>query len=407
MPKFQVKAINKNGETYESTLEGATKYALYDIVRGEGGTIVSAEEIKEGKSGAGFSFSLSFLSRIKTREKIFFARNLGAMLEAGLSASRALAVMEKQSKNKKLKKVLSDITTSISSGKTLAESMALFPNVFSSLFVSMVHAGEESGSLAQSLKVIAVQLESSYTLTKKIRGALMYPSIILFAMVVIAFFMLTFVVPTLSATFEELHVELPLSTRIVIGTSNFLKNNTILAILLVVGIGTGIYFLARTKEGKRFFDWFVLHIPLISPLVKQVNAARTARTYASLLSSGVDMVAATQIARDVIQNSYYKEVLVEAEKVIIKGEPLSDVFSRREDLYPTFVAEMVSVGEETGQLASMFKSVAVFYENEVDQKTKDMSTIIEPFLMILIGVAVGFFAISMINPIYSLGNNIS
>lgn len=403
--KFNVKAINKDGDTYTSVIDAENKYAVNETIKNEGGVLVSAEEASDKKSS--FNFSINIFGKVKTKDKIFFARNLGAMLEAGLSAPRAFAVMGKQSRNKNLKKILVTINDDLAKGKTLSESMAMFPETFPSLFVSMVHAGEESGSLASTLKVIAEQMENSYMLTKKVKGALMYPGIILTAMVGIAFFMLTYVVPTLTKTFTDLHVDLPLPTRIVIGLSNFLKDHIFLSLFLILAFIVALIFAGRTAIGKRLSDWLVLHIPVIAPLVHEINAARTARTFSSLLSAGVDMVAATEITRDVLQNSYYKQVLTEANVVIQKGDPLSQVFAGAGKLYPPFVSEMIAVGEETGQLAQMFKEVAVFYEVDVDQKTKDMSTIIEPFLMIVIGLAVGFFAVSMIVPIYSLGNSIS
>ncbi|MBX4210885.1 type II secretion system F family protein [Candidatus Parcubacteria bacterium] len=168
----------------------------------------------------------------------------------------------------------------------------------------------------------------------------------------------------------------------------------------------GTAFSLRTKKGKRAFDYIILRVPLIGILVKEINSARTTRTLASLLSAGVDYVIAVTITREVLQNSYYKEVLAKAEIVIQKGDPISKVFLEREDLYPTFVGEMASVGEETGKLGEMLLGVAVFYEDEVDQKTKDMSTIIEPFLMVFIGIVVGFFAISILAPTYSLVDKI-
>jgi len=235
---------------------------------------------------------------------------------------------------------------------------------------------------------------------------MMYPSIILLAMCGIAFFMLTYIVPTLASTFRELNVELPLSTRIVIGLSDFLKDNMLVSLVGIISFAAAVYFSAHTKRGKRLLDGVRLRIPIIGNLVKQINSARTARTMSSLLSAGVDMLIATQITREVLQNTYYQDTIAEVERRIQKGEPISVVFSENERLYPAFVSEMVSVGEETGQLSQMFMSVATYYENEVDQRTKDMSTIIEPFLMIVIGAAVGFFALSMIGPIYSLGDNL-
>lgn len=402
--KFRVKAMKPGGESFNTEMEAESKSALFDAVKATGATLVSYEEVA-AHGGRHFSFHLPFRG-VKMHDKIIFARNLGSMLEAGLSVTRALSVMEKQTKQKKLKDVISKLIESIGSGRSFSDSLADFPDVFSRLFISMVRAGEESGSLAQSLKVVAAQQEATYTLIRKVRGALMYPSVILLAMVGIGIFMLTYIVPTLAETFRELNADLPTTTKLVIGFSEFVKNNIIVTIVGVVVLAAASFFLVRTKSGKRFFDGFRLKIPLIGSLVRQINAARTARTLSSLLSSGVDMLVATQITADVLQNTYFKDVMKIVEERIQKGEPISVVFAEHEKLYPPFVSEMVSVGEETGQLAQMLMSIATFYETEVDQRTKDMSTIIEPFLMVIIGAAVGFFAISMIGPIYSLGNNL-
>jgi len=270
----------------------------------------------------------------------------------------------------------------------------------------MVKSGEESGGLTSALKIVSSQLEKAYQLTKKIRGALIYPAIIISIMIVIGALMLIYLVPTLTATFKELNVDLPLSTQIVIFISDFLKNNIIFTLFGLCVIGFGLYVSFKTPKGKRVFDTFLLHVPIISGIVKQVNAARTARTLSSLLSSGVDVLVAIRITKDVIQNSFYKDVLQSAEVNVEKGEPISTIFLKNEKLYPAFVGEMVNIGEETGKLSAMLANVAEFYEEEVEQRTKDMSTVIEPFLMVFIGLAVGFFAISMLGPMYSLADAI-
>lgn len=402
---YKFKAKKDTGEIFEETREAKDKFSIYSELKEKGYEVISVEA-----GQAAFSFKkfkdINLFSKIGTHEKIIFARNLGAMIDAGLPVSRALSVMERQTKNPKLKQTLSALNNDISSGKTLSDGMKTFPKVFSPLFVSMVKAGEESGSLSQSLKVVASQMDKSYTLQRKVRGAMMYPSIILFAMVVIGALMLTFVVPTLTATFRELEVELPLSTQSIIFVSDILRNHGVLALIILAVVVFITYYSSKTVRGKRFLHSLVLHLPLISPLVKEVNAARTARTLSSLLSSGVDVVEGIGITRDVIQNVYYKEVLDKAKQVIQKGSPMSEVFLERTELYPVFVGEMVNVGEETGKMSEMFMSVAVFYEDEVEQKTKDMSTVIEPILMIVIGAAVGFFALAMMSPTYSLMNNI-
>lgn len=402
--KFKYSAINKEGQTYEGVKEAPDKFTFYRNLKKDGESIVWVKEVNSSLSSFNFNFSL--FGGIKMHDKILFARNLGGMLQAGLPLSRALLVLERQTTNKSLKATYAALNASISAGKSFHQAMAEFPKIFNTLFVSMVKAGEEGGNLASSLKQIALQTEKTYLIQRKVRGAMIYPGIIVSVMIVIGILMMIFVVPSLTATFQSLNAPLPTSTKIVLGLSNFLKNNYILALLIVIVVALVTYFSARTKKGKRFIDFFVLHIPVISTIVKETNAARTTRTLSSLLSSGVDLVLATQITGEVLQNSYYKEILQETEKRVEKGEPISTLLLEKTRFYPIFVGEMINVGEETGRLAEMLLEVATFYEGEVEEKTKDMSTIIEPFLMVFIGLAVGFFAVSMITPLYSVMNNI-
>ena len=225
-------------------------------------------------------------------------------------------------------------------------------------------------------------------------------------MIIIGVLMLIFVVPSITATFKDLNVTLPFMTRVLISSSDFLKNNIIVSILSIVVICVAAYFLSISKKGKRIIDGALLRLPVIGELVKETNSARTARTLSSLLSSGVPFADCLTIVSDVVQNSYFKDILIEAKAKVEKGETISSVFLSKTSVCPVFVGEMMNVGEETGRLPSMLMEVATFYENSVDQKTKDMSTIIEPVLMVIIGIAVGFFALAMIVPIYSLMDTI-
>jgi len=403
--RFTYTAEKVGGEIYTGVAEAHDRFELYGIVRREGGKIVALAE-----DGAGNWLNLKYwnskLTTVKQYNKILLARNLGAMLSAGLSLARALAVMERQTKNPKLAYVMTEVASDVRRGATLHEALAKFPHLFDNLFVSMVKAGEEGGSLPDSLSVVSDQMERMYQLKKKVRGALIYPAIIVIAIIGIGILMMIYVVPTLAQTFEEMNAELPASTQFVIAISNFLVEYTVLA------VGGGIAFLAtlyaamRTPAGRRGADLVFIRMPLIGAMVREVNAARTSRTLASLLSSGVDVLSSLEITGEVVQNSYFRDVIKDAGKSVGRGEPLSAAFVRREDLYPAFVGEMMAVGEETGALAEMLKRLALFYEDEVDRKTKDLSTIVEPFLMVAIGSAVGFFAVSMITPIYSLSQNI-
>jgi type IV pilus assembly protein PilC len=249
-------------------------------------------------------------------------------------------------------------------------------------------------------------MERASNLTKKIKGALIYPSIVLFAMVGIGILMLMFVVPTLTQTFRELGTELPPTTEAIISASEFLANNTVLALFLMASIVGAFMWAMNTPTGKLVSNWIFLRVPVISGLIMETNAARTTRTLASLLSAGVDVVLSIGITKDVLENAFYKKVLSEAEEEVTKGGQISAVFNKYPKLYPPLVSEMVAVGEETGRLSDLLKETATFYEDSVERQTKDLSTIIEPFLMLIIGGAVGFFALSMIAPIYSLSNAI-
>jgi len=402
MPIFSYKALDSTGKSYKGKLEAADKFALGKALKEKGDQIISAE-VFTGRSKLAFVMNLSLrLGKVKEQEKIIFSRNLGSMIDAGLPLSRGLSVLERQTRNKKFKNILAGLQDSINKGQSFHDSLKKYPDVFSSLFTSMVAAGEEGGNLSMALKNISGQMEKTHAIKKKIKGAMMYPAVVVSLMIVLGFLMMIFIVPTLSATFSELGVDLPLSTRIIIAISTFFRDHYLLALLIAIAVFVGAYFGFRSRVGKKMMDWVFLHMPLISPLTKGINSARTARTLSSLLVSGVDYIVAIQITENVLQNSFYKKVLVEAGKRVEKGEPISKILLENEKLYPAFVGEMANVGEETGNLAKMFESVATFYEDEVEQKTKDMSTLIEPFLMIIIGTGVGFFAISMLSPTYSL-----
>ncbi len=406
MSHFIYKTRKNNGEIVKGEQDAADRYELYKMWKQSGEDVGEIINVKEKKFSRfkDLSFSLPSLHSIKTHEKITFARSLGSMITAGLSMSRALTVMERQTKNKELKKILIALETSINEGKTLSEAMGNFKKVFSPIFISMVAAGEQSGTLAESLKIVALQMDKSYSLQRRVKGAMMYPSIILGAMIIIAILMLTFIVPTLMKTFTEMNLSLPASTKFVLWSSSMVIEHGILVFLVFVLLVVVYILWSKSNGGKKIIHYAILKIPVIGEIVKEVNSARTARTLSSLLTSGVDMVESVRITKDVVQNMYYKAVLEKAEGTITKGEPISKIFIENTKLYPIFLGEMMSVGEETGKIGEMLMGVAVFYEDDVEQRTKDMSTIIEPFLMVIIGAAVGFFAISMISPMYSLVN---
>ena len=368
--------------------------------------LISAEEFSRAKFENYLIKIFPFLGSVSTEQKIAFAKNLSAMTKAGLALSRALSVIEKQAKKAKFKSVVGGINLEIKKGRTLSEALKNYPNVFSNLFISMAKAGEESGGLSDALANVALQMDKTYRLQKKIKGAMIYPSVIISVMIVVGILMFIFVVPGITATFKDLNTELPGSTKAIIFMSDVLSAHWFMAILIILAFIGGIYASLKTALGRRLKDRLIIKLPLVGDLVREANSARVARTMSSLLLAGVPVADSIQITKGIVNNYYHKQVLDEAAKVVEKGENISGVFMKNPELYPTFVGEMMSVGEETGNMAAMLLEVAIFYETDVEERTKDLSTIIEPVLMVIIGAAVGFFAYSMVTPIYSVMNNV-
>lgn len=400
--KFSYKGKTKEGEMTEGVIDADSELSAARELRAQNIVPLS---IKKGKGDKG-KISLSLFGSIKLHEKLIFAKNLAGMITAGLALNRAIEILNRQSVNKKFKTVLTDLENEIAKGGTLSGGMKKHPKVFSTLFVSMVSAGEESGNLPSALVEVSGNLEKIYALNKKIKSALTYPMVILFAIFLMATLMMIFVVPTLVKTFEELGAELPGSTQLIITTSKFISGSPFLFIAIVFGVIGGFVFLLKMKRLEKYFDYFFLHLPIFGNMIKQVNAARTARTLSSLLISGVDITRSLSITKEVVQNVYFKRVVDEAVLKIQKGVPLSEPFRTHTELYPIMFGEMMAVGEETGNISKMLSEIADFYEAEVDDKTKNLSTIIEPMLMVFIGGAVGFFAVSMLTPMYSILNSI-
>lgn len=398
---FSYSAKSKEGGIVEGTMEAMDRFALSRDLRTRGLLPLSISEQGATLSGR-INQLLDRFSKVSVAEQIIFTKNLSGMIKAGLSLYRALLVLQKQTKNPTLNKILISISTDINAGGTLSSGLAKFPKVFSKLFISMTRAGEESGNLAGALSDIGLNLEKSHSLTKKIHGALIYPGVIMSAMVVIGVLMFAFVVPTLASTFKELGVVLPTSTRVLIFFGNFFSNNLILTFVILICASFGLVSLFRAQFMAKYIDFAVVRFPLIKNLAKELNTARTARSMSSLLASGVSITRAVEITEDVVQNIYYKKVLNEAKTLVEKGSPFSQAFAANVNLYPIMMSEMIQVGEETGKLSDMLTQIASFYEEEVENKTKNLSTIIEPLLMVVIGAGVGFFAISMISPLYSI-----
>ncbi len=402
---FSYKAKSKEGTIIKGVLNAEDRFALAHDLKSGGSIPLSISE-KKTSSFDIMSLFERFLGSVKAGELVILTKNLSGMIKAGLSLSRAISVLEKQTKNKTLGKILKSIENDINSGSTFSSALEKFPKVFSRLFCSMVRAGEESGNLAGTLSEIGISLEKANSLTKKVKGALIYPGVVITAMLLIGVLMFAIVVPTLAKTFKELGAELPASTRAIIFFGDFFSQHLAASIVSIALLIFGVIYLFRSRFMRPYIDYMVVRLPLIGTMARELNTARTARTMSSLLLSGVSITRAIEITEDVVQNIYYKKVLKEAIVVVEKGAPFSEVFEANPKLYPVMMSEMIQVGEETGKLSDMLLQIALFYEAEIENKTKNLSTIIEPILMVFIGAAVGFFAVSMITPLYSILDHI-
>ncbi|NNM83605.1 type II secretion system F family protein [Candidatus Parcubacteria bacterium] len=401
--KYNVTIRKEDATDQTVVIEAPSRFAVYDQVQKEGGVVIKLSEKEKGLTLPSWLF-ISFGSGVKRIEIVHMAKNLSAMITAGLSLARALSIIERQSGNKRLKTIVTGLSEAIKRGSSFHEALAAYPNVFSELFIAMARAGEESGSLAESLSIVGLQMERSEELVRKIKGAMIYPAIVMTAILIVGVLMLIYVVPTLTSTFQSLGVKLPLATQIIVDLSNFMVANVVLVLVLIVAVVAGGISFVRSKTGSALVLMASLYMPVINEIVRETYAARASRTLSSLLSSGVPVLEALSITKEVVHAGAFARVVGEAEIRVQKGEPLSAAFAKNTHLYPILMSDMLSVGEETGKDAEMLKQIAEFYENDVAEKTKDLSTIIEPVLMLIIGTVVGIFAVSMIGPIYSLSS---
>ena len=405
MPKFSYKAKNSEGKVKKGQLEASDRKEVMESLKKEGYWATSIEVAKEKKMELDFLKGF-FDVKVPLKNKMIFSRHLGVMISSGLSLSSALTTLGSQEKNKGFQKIILDIADEVKKGVALADAMKKYPKVFDDVFVSMINVGEVSGNLEEILKILSEQMEKDHKLVSKVKGAMIYPAVIIVLMLVIGVLMMIFVIPKITQIFKDFDAELPLMTRIVLGVSDFMASNALLTIASLIIVVGAIIFFYKTKAGVKFFHKLFLKFPSIGSIVVEVNSARFSRILSSLLKSGVSLVESLKIVSDTLGNYYFKTAVKKASEDVQRGVNLSEVLKENKDIFPYLVIQMIEVGEETGKTPEILLELASFYEDEVEQVTQNLSSVIEPILMIVIGGAVGFFAIAIIQPIYSLVNTI-
>jgi type IV pilus assembly protein PilC len=405
MPKFLYTAKGSDGKSKGGEITAPDERVVAQQLRSEGFLVTSIKKIEEKQVGV----NVKFLDRFQTvplKEKMIFARNLSVMIASGLTISRSVNNLGSQTKNKRFKAILKDIYDQLQQGKTLSEGLAKYPSVFSDLFVNMVRVGETGGNLEEILEILAIQLEKEHEILSKVRGAMMYPAVIIVTMIAIGILMLTYILPKITGVFKDMNVQLPATTQFIINISDLLKNHSILVAVSLIGTIIFLNIFLQTRTGKKNLSFLMVSLPILKNIIQKVNCARFARIYSSLLKSGINVTEALKIVSKTLTNYYYRKAIEDGIDKIQKGINLSTIISSYPKLFPVLVYQMIEVGEETGKTEVVLMKLAEFYEEEVNQITKNMSSIIEPVLMVLIGTAVGFFAVAMLQPMYGLMENI-
>ena len=341
--------------------------------------------------------------RIKLPQKIFFTENLRVMIKAGLSLTEALRTLAMQTEHKGFRGVILELNADVEQGRSLSQALGRFPNIFEPIFVSMISAGEISGTLEKTLEQLTVQMRKDYELISKVKGAMTYPIVVLSATVLIGIGMMIFVVPHILSIFDEMgDVELPLPTRILIGATDLLKTQWPLLLLGTIGAVSAFLWGIKRPLGKRIWHAFLLRLPLIGPIIQKINLARFTRTLSSLLRTDIPIVQGLTITGDIVRNVYYRDACLAMAEAVKKGETISHVLEAKPRLFPPLVVQMTAVGERAGTVDQMLEEIAEFYEKQVDGIMGSLSSIIEPILIIFLGGAVGGIALAIITPIYSL-----
>lgn len=396
MPSFQFEARNPEGQIVTGTMAAENQNKAERILWQNKLVVVSLEPKKEV-----FGFLENILQGVSIRDKMLFCKQLATMMEAGFPVMQSLNIIALQTTSKKMKEVVAGIITDLEEGHNLSSAIAKYSEVFSKVFISAVKAGEASGKLVQVLRNLSDNLDKDYEFNSKIKGAVVYPIFIVVAMVAIGALMLVKVVPQLETIFKESNVALPWPTRVILGTSHFLISYWWIVIIVIIGAILLIRSWSKTPSGRYQIDLLKIRIPILSRLINVVYMARFCRTFALLVSTGIPILNAIKIVSDVMSNSVFQEVLDKSYQQVEKGVPLSVPLSRSK-YFPAMVSHMVGVGEKTGKLDEVLQSLSNYYDLETDSEMKKLSSLLEPILIVIIGIGVAIMVFAIIMPIYSL-----
>lgn len=395
MPLYKYKAKDKDGKVVEDVIQSGNKKEAVSFLKADEFQILTIQNLEEkGLTLFGGGISVS--------EKAAFCRFMGTMLRSGLPLPEAVDIIRQESQSRKMRQVLFDISFHIRKGETLSSVISKYKNDFDSVFLTMLKAGEESGTLEKSFDYLAQQLLSSYELSQKVKSSMMYPAVILCAMIANAMIMLGFVLPKMSDVFLSLNVELPPVTRFVLQAGKAVGSNMALTFGLFFAAIFVLILLFVIRKSREVIVTFLVKMPVVSKVMDQLDTARFARTLSTLLKSGVPIMVALDVSADVLRQPTLRKQAIEFSQGVAKGEPLSDILKAKKNSFPVTMIQTIKAGEKTGTLEVVLQELASFYELEVDYSLKRATALLEPLMMLIIGVAVGGMVVLMITPIYSI-----
>jgi len=398
MPNYSYTAKSIDNKIKSGTLVADDLHDLSKILKNDGLFLVKVN-LKEEKNSKSFDFSFS--SKVSSAEKIMFTKNLSIMLSTGLSFVKSFDVLARQAKNKRMKSALISIRDQVNKGASMSSALVGFPDIFSDFFMSMIKVGEEAGTSEEVLRILTFQLEKEHRLKSEVQGAMIYPVIVLSLMLGVGIIIAIFVLPKLKEFFAGMSAEIPFYTKMLINFGDFSKQQWPLLVMTPIILVFLALWAIKTPTGKWFKDTVLLKTPIFSSFVKKNNCAILIRSLSSLLGSGVSLTESLRVAVGTVGNIYFKGAVTNALEQVKKGKSLSESLGLYKDIFPFGAIEMIEVGEETGKTSTVLKNLADFYEDEVISATAKLSATVEPILIIFLGVTVGFFAFSIIEPMYS------
>jgi type IV pilus assembly protein PilC len=400
MITFTYTARTKAGAVQKGNLEASDQAAAAAVLIDRGLVPILIKAPKAG-AGGGLLGGLKLGNRVKLVDKVIFSRQFATMIDAGVPITQALNILRTQTSNKHFQKVITDCGKRVEGGSTLSSAMKTHPDVFSPVYINMVKAGEAGGLLDEVLERLAVQQEKDAEIVGKVRGAMVYPAILLTVTLGAFIFLMTYLVPHMSTIFASLDVPLPWYSQLMLTISSFLVHYGVLVLVALVAIAAVSFRFARTTRGKRLIDRILIRLPIFGPIVVKVNVARFARTFGSLMAAGLSVLEALSTTADSLGNSVFQDSLQEIAREVKAGKPIAAPLGKL-TVFPPIVQQMVTVGEETGKLDEILLKLAGFYEREVDTVVASLTSIIEPLLIVILGGVVGFVVIGVYGPLAAL-----